>query len=420
MSLRSTLAITALCRWRTPRYPQVLEGFKLQSISVRHIRWSSSNNQDTSPRVDLSKTHRDSTVFISSPDGGRITLDILKYLEDSDSHRMVLKGIICLQAYYDRINILSVEEAEKVIASDDAGRIVYDWVSQPSVWKEIESNNEHNAALLQLVTYILVGARLTGVIETWIRYPKTIRPMTAPLMTAFQCRFNWKALMIRMSTTALILWHPQGLADGGYDFFSRKFDEFCLDDAKLTGDFDKFSDYLWVYVVTELEMKHINRKHAASSRSFERCANRIAAYRRTWCPPGQTLQTGILALKHPNRPSADQFLAACLEIYRDRDHPLRSYSHKRLWKPLSSQPESMRAYARFLCACGSLASTILYTQRRSDEQTLVLKIVDQIWGRHSDFFDSCNLYPERLEMWERRNQETMRNLHPKFYVPFVF
>ncbi|TRX93167.1 hypothetical protein FHL15_006035 [Xylaria flabelliformis] len=425
MSLRFTPVVMALCRWRIPEYPQVSMGFKLQSISVRHFRWSSGNNQDASS----SETPRDHTMTTSlnqvlelngirmqaSRDGGRNALNILRNLEESDGNRMVLKGIICLLEYYDCVNILSVEEAEKVIAADDAGRIVHDWVSQPTVWKEIESNNENNKELLRLITYILVGAKLTSVIETWIGYPKKTRRMTIPQKVVFRRQVLWKAIMMWFSTTALISWHPQKLADEGYDFFSRKFDEFWCQ-GNVAGDFDKFSDYIWIYVINVLDKRYINQRHAASSRSFERCANRIIAYWRIWCPPSQTLLTGIKALNHPNRPSADRLLTALVEVARDRGHPLRSYYQS--WSLNSRTTKD--DYARFFQAIGNKASIMLNTKRRFEEGALVKKIVYEIWGRDSDFLTSSNLYPERLERWKRQNQEIMTNLHPRFYVPFEF
>ncbi|KAI0863611.1 hypothetical protein F4860DRAFT_511506 [Xylaria cubensis] len=425
MSLRFTPVVMALCRWRVPQYPQVPMGFKLQSISVRHFRWRSGNNQDTSssktPRYHTVTTSLDQALELrgirmqASRNGGRDALDILRNLEESDGNRMVLKGIICLQEYHDCVNILSVVEAEKVIIADDAGRIVFDWVSQPTVWKEIESNNENNKDLLRLITYILVGAKLTSVIETWIGYPENIRLMTISQKVVFRRQASWKSILMRFSTTALISWHPQGLADEGYDFFSRKFDEFWCQ-GNVTGDLDKFSDYIWIYVINELDKKYINQRHAASSRSFERCANRIIAYWRIWCPPGQTLQTGIMALNHPNRPSADKLFAALVEIARDRGHPLRSYIQSWNLNSKSTKDE----YARFFWATGIKASIMLNTEKRFKEGALVLKIVYEIWGRGSDFFTSSNLYPERLERWKRQNQEIMRYLHPKFYVPFEF
>ncbi|KAI0457723.1 hypothetical protein F5B21DRAFT_501110 [Xylaria acuta] len=349
-------------------------------------------------------------------DGGRDALGILKYLADGDGNRMVLKGILCLQAYHNRLSTLSVTEAENIIAADDAGRIVHDWVSQPNVWKKIVSNHEDSKTLLQLVTYILVGARQTATIETWMGGPRNIGPKTIPEVKAIGEQFKWKSIMMWLSTKALISWHPEGLADYGYDFFSRKFDESWLN-PKLTGDFHSFSEHLWLCVMTALKTNYISNKHAASSRSFERCANRMVAFWRLCCPPGQTFSTGFMALKHPNRPSADRFLTACREIYRDRDHPLRSYYQISASKPVSSKYD----YARFLQAMGYEASNFLNGQGRFDEGALVLKIVHRIWGRDSEFLNSdINLYPERLEKWKQRNQEIMKTLHPKFYTPFVF
>ncbi|KAI1737354.1 hypothetical protein F4680DRAFT_451164 [Xylaria scruposa] len=384
MSLRFTPAVMAVCRWQVPRYAQAPMGFKLQSISVRHIRWSSSSNQS----AHASKTPRDHTVATSldqglelrgirmqvSRDGGRNALGILKNLEVSDGNRMVLKGVICLQEYHDRISILSVKEAEKVIAADDAGRIVHDWA--------------------------------------WIGYPNNSMPKTILEKEPFRIQSLWKSKTMWFSTTALISWHPRGLADEGYDFFSRKFDEFWCQE-----NFDKFSDYIWIHVINVLEKGYIAKKHAVSSRSFERCANRIIVYWRLRFPYRQTMQTGFMALDHPNRPSADQFLAALVEIDRDRDHPLRSYTHR-----CSSNSRSAKnAYARFLWSTGIRASIMLNAERRLEEGALVLKIVYEIWGRDSEFLNpSYNLYQERLERWKRQNQEIMRNLHPRFYVPFEF
>ncbi|RYC55349.1 hypothetical protein CHU98_g10859 [Xylaria longipes] len=349
----------------------------------------------------------------ASRDGGRNALYILKNLEDGDGNIIVLKGIICLQAYYDRINMLPVEEAESIIAADDAGRIVHDWVSQPHVWKEIESNHEYNKTLIQLVTYIIVGARQTTMIETWMGEPKNIEISLASDLKAFQKQFKWKSIMMRSSTAALISWHPEGLADSGYDFFSRNFDKTWIN-SNGTDDY-KLSRYLWSDVTTMLSDDYMSKKQAASSRSFERCANHIIAGTRLYCPPGQALETGLMALNHPNRPSAHQFLAACREVCHDRDHPLRSF-----WPRGSSKSASKHEYARFIYALGHQASRTFNRQGHFDEGALILKIVYEIWGWDSDFLKSGHLYLERLEKWKQRNQEIMKTLHPKFYAPFVF
>ncbi|KAI0447746.1 hypothetical protein F4803DRAFT_497349 [Xylaria telfairii] len=416
---------------RTPQYyHQALVGFKIWSISFRHIRRSSSNSQHTSLRLDLSKTRSDhpvSTSIYKPPRAadverqafrarGRDALATLKNIEDGNIGRALLMGTICLQAYYDRICRLSVEDAQNVIAADGAGQIVEDWVSQQNIWERIECNIKDAEILMYLVTYILVGARQIATIETWMKDTTSIPSLdSSSKIRQFEEQFKWKSIMMSLATIALISWHPEGLADSGYDFFSRKFDESWLGLKEANNR--SFSKYLWNRTLVILENRYITTAYPASSRSFEGCANRIAAYWRLLSPFGHGFRIGTMALNHPNRPSADHFLAACRELHRDRDHPLRSYH------PISKSDRStsMRDYALFRCATAIEASGILNNEGRYIEGKFVWEVVHSIWGLDGEFFNSdSNLYPKRLERWKLRNEETMNSLHLRSYTPVVF
>lgn len=83
----------------------------------------------------------------ASRNGGRNALGVLERLEDrpqgdhEERPDIISKSIKCLQAYHDRIEPLSIEDAKIVLAADNAGTRVLRWAFSPEMKAKIEGNH---------------------------------------------------------------------------------------------------------------------------------------------------------------------------------------------------------------------------------------------------------------------------------------
>ncbi|KAI0514342.1 hypothetical protein F5B22DRAFT_611185 [Xylaria bambusicola] len=425
---RSTSAGAPLGRCSTV-FLHILAGRKVLPFPALHVRrWRSSITQAASPKIDISEICQSRTVktsldqalglrdleILASRNNGHHALDILRKLGDRDGNAMILKGIRCLQAYHDRISPYSVEFAKRIIAADDAGEVVHAWVCQPHVQEAIESNHQDNTILLSLVAYILVGAGETGLFDTWIKKYRPYRPGLKQWQIHKKDRlYQWAGIMRAALIHALIAWDSRGFADSGYDYFSEEFEKFWLNESDSVECYNYNTTCApWGIAALELQRDYISWSYPASSRSYERCANHLIAYRTLRYPECRSLYIAYMALDHPNSPSAEPFIVFCEEVSRDLHHPIRYWSpgHKHI------KPED------FLWSLAEVAKEILIKQERFEEANFVHRVVYDIWGLRSEsrHLYRTELYPAQRKIWEQRNQKAVKAKQPKFYIPHEF
>ncbi|KAK5624370.1 hypothetical protein RRF57_000086 [Xylaria bambusicola] len=390
--LHPTRPKPALTRWsQSAQHPRI--GNKLLVVARSHLRWKSGNIRVADSAIDLSdlsETYRPRTDALSLDlalelrrievlafqDNGSNALDILKALDESDGDIMVLKGMRCLQAYRKRIRPLSLEEARKVIDIDDAGKIVQDWFFQPRVRAAIETNYGENKIFLSLVAYILVGAGKATTLRTWMKQQRKGLKTTSLNNKMIYEKYKWKDTAMAMLVTALITWHPRGLADAGYDYFSMEYEEYW---PKMGGPMEFYQGITrspWAQTVTHIDQNYLSKSYPASVHSFERCASHVIDYHNRTDPFYEPMITAALQTVHPTRPSADLYVSLLREICEDQEHPFRFFCR--------GQSGTRKDFARYHYAVGERASRLLKSQGRYTDASFVVSTVYKIWG-DSDF-----------------------------------
>ncbi|KAJ3574777.1 hypothetical protein NPX13_g4252 [Xylaria arbuscula] len=286
-----TSAQTALCRWLWFRQPHNELLFYVRP----HLRWSSNDSQVADPDIGLSEKLRSRTSLDlalelrgvevqASRNNGRNALDVFRALDESDGYRMLLKGIRCLQAYHGLISPLSINHAREIIVKNEAGKVVQDWLFQPQVQSAIESNPQENRVLLPLVAYVLVGAgeaREVTRYHAWTRQHRNIT-LTMPLKRkAVIKEYLWTDIARYSLISAFIAWHPKGLADAGYNYFSTEFEEYkywLYNPSHKNTDGLVVPYFPWENTMNMVSQVYINKLHPASSDSFERAAKQLLKF----------------------------------------------------------------------------------------------------------------------------------------------
>lgn len=213
-------------------------------------------------------------------------------------------------------------------------------------------------------------------------------------------------------TRALIAWDPSGLADPGYDYFSKEFEDYWFKIGHLGDTFHhNTTSAPWLWTTSSLDHKYARLQYPASSKSYERCVNNLIAYQTLFRPEFRPLLIAVYAMNHPNHPSADPFLSFCEEVSCDLYHPVRF---------LHCTSKVINKTQRWFRALGEFAKEILNKQKRHKEAEFVHRVIYGIWGREIQGRHRTISYEERRREWEQRNQEAVRNKWPKFYVPYDF
>ncbi|KAI0021552.1 hypothetical protein F4780DRAFT_778589 [Xylariomycetidae sp. FL0641] len=325
---------------------------------------------------------------------GLYALEELERVDESDISLLMMLGSVCLQAYHQRIQYMSIREARDDLVFQDAGARVLRWTGQPRVMARLKEFHPADRSFVRMLVDIAVGAGRLRTIEAWFRYqPPDVRRARERLEyfkpdAVFKKLQAWQDLLVAYTLNALRWWTEDQSADVVYEYFTRIIEE------KIQYNYAPENPLAHLYLrrASNECFRFMLSRVPAKAHTFETCLERLSPLidlrdeDALKARPRHHLYIAACWLAHPVKPITEPLLDLLRRICLDANEPLRT------WAPGFSPGIDNRplrpAYHLVLKASHAVwlqnlalqAREALQHEGRTEEAEWVVDVTAQLWG----------------------------------------